>query len=126
MFADSDVLSLHLDGRERNRRFVDEGLIRRMKPNVVFINTSRGFVVDSSALADFLRAHVQALAMLDVHDPEPFGSDYPLLGLSNARLYPHLASRTEAAMLNMSWVVRDVVAVLEGKEPEYPAASPDR
>ena len=121
LFADSDVLTLHIDGRERNRRFVNEGLIRRMKPNVVFINTSRGFVVDSSALADFLRGHVQALAMLDVHDPEPFGSDYPLLGLSNARLYPHLASRTEAAMLNMSWVVKDVVAVLEGEKPRYPA-----
>ena len=59
--------------------------------------------------------------MLDVHDPEPFGSDYPLLGLSNARLYPHLASRTEAAMLNMSWVVRDVAAVLEGATPRNPA-----
>ncbi len=121
LFADSDVLSLHVDGRESNRRFVNEGLIRRMKPNVVFINTSRGFVVDSSALADFLRAHVRALAMLDVHDPEPFGSDYPLLGLSNARLYPHLASRTEAAMLSMSWVVKDVVAVLAGEDPKHPA-----
>jgi D-3-phosphoglycerate dehydrogenase len=41
--------------------------------------------------------------------------------LPNAWLYPHLASRTEAAMSNMSWVVRDVVAVLEGMRPEFPA-----
>ena len=121
LFAESDVLSLHIDGRGSNRRFVDEELISKMKRDVVFINTSRGFVVDSSALADFLRAHPHALAMLDVHDPEPFGSDYPLLGISNARLYPHLASRTEAAMLNMSWVVKDVVAVLNGEKPKHSA-----
>ena len=119
LFTESDVVSLHVDGRESNRCFVDEELMSRMKSDVVFINTSRGFVVDNPALADFLRAHLQALAMLDVHDPEPFDSDYPLLGISNARLYPHLASRTEAAMLNMSWVVKDVVAVLELREPTY-------
>ncbi len=121
LFAESDVVSLHVDGRDSNRCFVDSELMSRMKPDVMFINTSRGFVVDSTALADFLRAHSHALAMLDVHDPEPFDSEYPLLGISNARLYPHLASRTEAAMLNMSWVVRDVVAVLEGEKPRYPA-----
>jgi len=121
LFTESDVVSLHVDGRDSNRCFVDAELMSRMKPDVVFINTSRGFVVDSSALADFLRAHPQALAMLDVHEPEPFDSDYPLLGISNARLYPHLASRTEAAMLNMSWVVKDVAAVLEGENPRYSA-----
>ena len=121
LFTESDVVSLHVDGRDSNRCFVDEELISRMKSDVVFINTSRGFVVESAALADFLRAHSHALAMLDVHDPEPFDSDYPLLGISNARLYPHLASRTEAAMLNMSWVVKDVVAVLEGEKPKHPA-----
>ena len=77
------------------------------------INTSRGFVVDASAVAVFLRTHPAALAMLDVHEPEPFGPDDPLLGLPNARLYPHLASRTDAAMSSMSWVVRDVLAALK-------------
>ena len=89
---------------------------------MVLINTSRGFVVDNMALAAFLGSHPQAIALLDVHDPEPFGADYPLLGLPNARLYPHMAASTALADRNMSWVVRDVAAVLEGRRPRHPAS----
>jgi D-3-phosphoglycerate dehydrogenase len=121
LFAQSDVLSIHVDGRPANRGFVDARLIRKMKANVLFINTSRGFVVDNLTLAEFMRSHAQATACLDVHEPEPFGPQYPLLGLPNVRLYPHLASRTETAMRNMSWVVKDVWAVLEGRRPLFPA-----
>ncbi len=121
LFARSDILSIHVDGRPGNRHFVGAGLIGRMKDDVIFINTARGFVVDSAAMAQFLREHPAAQALLDVHEQEPFDEDYPLLGLPNARLYPHLASRTQSAMRQMSWVVRDVVAVLEGKQPKFPA-----
>ncbi|MCH8822247.1 MAG: hypothetical protein IH984_01950 [Planctomycetes bacterium] len=121
LFNDADVVSIHIDGRASNDKFVSSALIKRMKADVVFINTSRGFVIDTLTLAKFLRDHPQALALIDVHEPEPFGSDYPLLGLSNAKLYPHLASRTQAAMENMSWVVNDVVKVLEGSHPQFPA-----
>jgi phosphoglycerate dehydrogenase-like enzyme len=121
LFADCDVISLHVDGRPANRHFVGRALIGRMKPDAVFINTSRGFVVDSLALAGFLRAHPQALALLDVHEPEPFGADYPLANLPNARLYPHAAASTRRADEEMSWVVRDVAAVLGGRRPRHPA-----
>lgn len=113
LFATSDVVTVHIDGRPGNRGFVDEGLISQLKPDAVFINTSRGMVVDAAALARFLREHPGALALLDVHDPEPFTAANPLLGLPNAHLAPHLASRTDAAMEAMSWVVRDVWAALE-------------
>lgn len=121
LFETSDIISVHIDGRAGNRNFVDARLMNRMKPKSILINTSRGFVVDNLPLAGFLKSHPGALAMIDVHEPEPFGADYSLLALPNARLYPHLASRTEQAMENMSWVVRDVVAVLDGKKPEFPA-----
>ena len=85
-----------------------------MKPNVTFINTSRGRVVNHHALAQFLAGHPSAQGLLDVHDPEPFLADYPLIGMANAHLAPHLASRTETAVRNMSWVVRDLVAILQG------------
>ena len=119
LFALSDVVSLHVDGRESNRKFVRESLLEHMKSNAMLINTSRGFVVDNESLADKLGKNPEMLALLDVHEPEPFGADYPLLGLANVRLYPHLASRTKRAMDEMSWVVRDVVAVLEGEHPKY-------
>jgi phosphoglycerate dehydrogenase-like enzyme len=121
LFETADILSIHIDGRATNRRFIGSHLVQRMKGDVVFLNTSRGFVVDNVALAAFLRAHPEAEAHLDVHEPEPFDESYPLLGLRNAKLYPHLAARTEQAMLNMSWVVKDVMAVLEGRTPQWPA-----
>lgn len=123
LFAESDVLSIHVDGRAGNRGFVDGRLISRMKKDVIFLNTSRGFVVENLALAKFLQGNPAAQAHLDVHEPEPFDESYPLLGLPNARLYPHIASRTDTAMLNMSWVVKDVWAVLEGKKPQWPASA---
>ena len=108
LFESSDVVTVHVDGRASNRGFVSAPLVARMRADAVFINTSRGFVVDHRALAGALRSNPGMLALLDVHDPEPVTADNPLLGLPNAHLAPHLASRTDAAMEAMSWVVRDV------------------
>jgi len=121
LFSDSDVVSVHVDGRASNRQFVGERLLSHMKDDAVLINTSRGFVVDAHALAAAMQRRPAAQAMIDVHEPEPFAGDYPLLGLNNVKLFPHLASRTETGLVNMSWVVRDVAAVLEGRAPEFPA-----
>ena len=122
LFARSDVITLHIDGRPNNRRFVNASLIKHMRPQALLLNTCRGFVLDHEALADFLRMHAGAQALLDVHEPEPFTADHPLLGMRNAHLAPHLASRTRSAMDRMSWVVRDAVAVLEGRKPEFAAS----
>lgn len=121
LFERSDVVSVHVDGRGSNRGLIGERLLSRLPARAIFINTSRGFVVDNQALARFLRAHPAALALLDVHEPEPFDAAYPLLGLPNAWLLPHLAGRTRTGIEQMAWVVRDVVAVLEGRPPRHPA-----
>lgn len=112
LFAECDVVTVHVDGRASNARLVGPHLLERMRPGAVLVNTSRGFVVDHEALARHLRRDPTSMALLDVHDPEPFDASNPLLGLPNAHLAPHLASRTDAAMEAMSWVVRDVVAAL--------------
>ena len=125
LFAEADVVSLHVDGRPANRKFVAGALLQLMRPEVIFVNTSRGSVVDSSELASFLRHHPDSVALLDVHDPEPFDGAYPLLGLPNARLFPHMAAATRQADLNMSWVVRDVAAVLGGDPPRFAAPPAD-
>lgn len=120
--ARADVLTVHVDGRRSNRGLVGAAAFAAMKKDVLLINAARGFIVDAAALAGFLRANAGAQAALDVHEPEPFGADYPLLGLPNARLLPHLASCTATAQANMSWVVRDVWRVLSGETPEFAAA----
>ena len=85
------------------------------------INTSRGEVLDAAALADAVREKRIFAAALDVFSPEPPAADFPLLKLDRVLLTPHLAARTATAMENMSWVVRDVMAVLEGKAPKSAA-----
>lgn len=117
----ADILTVHVDGRPENRRLVNAEVLRQLKDDAVVINTSRGMVVDATALADFMGAHPQARALLDVHDPEPVGAASPLLALPNVRLSPHIAACTEVAHRNMGWVVKDVWRVLSGQKPEYPA-----
>ncbi|HSU69473.1 MAG TPA: NAD(P)-dependent oxidoreductase [Tepidisphaeraceae bacterium] len=121
LYREADVLSLHVDMRPGNEHLVGREQIATMKPTAILINTSRGEVLDINALADAIREKRLAGAAIDVFDPEPPKPDFPLLGLPNVLLTPHMAARTYTAIENMSWVVRDVVAVLRGEKPKYPA-----
>lgn len=121
LFSESDIVSLHVDMKEGNENLVSAPLLSLMKPSAILINTSRGEVLDDNALADAFRHKKIAGAAIDVFDPEPPKADYPLLGFENVLLTPHMAARTRTAIENMSWVVRDVVEVLEGRKPKYPA-----
>ncbi|MFO0852106.1 MAG: NAD(P)-dependent oxidoreductase [Gemmataceae bacterium] len=121
LFREADVVTLHVDMRPGNERLVGGPQLALMKPTAVLINTSRGEVLDAAAVAAAIRGGRLAGAAVDVFDPEPPGPDFPLLGLDNVILTPHMAARTHTAMANMSWVVRDVVEVLAGRPPRYPA-----
>lgn len=123
LYAESDVLTVHVDGRAENRCLIAAAALAQVKPGCLFINAARGMLVDNTALAAWAKSTADqgGRAILDVHEPEPPPIDYPLYGLPNVRLLPHLASRTDMALENMSWVVKDVVAVLESKEPQFPA-----
>jgi phosphoglycerate dehydrogenase-like enzyme len=121
LFRESDVLSVHVDGRPSNRHLVAGPLLALLKPDAVLLNTSRGMVIDEADLAAWLELNPAATALLDVHDPEPFGEGSRLISLPNAHLAPHLASRTLTALDNMSWVVKDLVEVLSGRRPRFPA-----
>src|SRR5262249_11325496 len=98
-----------------NYHLVDAAAIERMKRTAILVNTSRGEVVDATALAAALKEGRLAGAAVDVHEPEPPAADYPLWGLPNLILAPHLAARTQGAMDRMSWVARDVVEYLAGR-----------
>jgi phosphoglycerate dehydrogenase-like enzyme len=121
LYRQSDVLSLHVTMLPGNENLLNADAIALMKPSAVLLNTSRGEVLDVHALAAALREKRLAGAALDVFWPEPPEGPFPLLGLPNVLLTPHIASRTFTAIENMSWVVRDIVAVLRGEKPKYPA-----
>ena len=119
-----DILTLHVDGRPENRHLINSDMLGRSNFRYL-INTSRGMVVDVSGLADLVNIGKLDGIALDVHDPEPPTRDQAYDRLLNfpdrVLLTPHMASRTTTAMENMSWVVRDVIGVLEGAAPRYPA-----
>ena len=119
LFAWSDIVSVHVDGRSENRGLVTGELLESLGPSGLLLNTSRGWVINTRDLQHWLAHHPQARAILDVHEEEPVPMADPLRNFSNARLLPHLASRTESAVEAMGWVVRDVMAVLTGSEPNH-------
>ncbi|MCU1432373.1 MAG: serA [Actinotalea sp.] len=97
----ADVVTLHVDGRDGNAGLFGAAQFERMKPGAIFLNLSRGFVVDYAALREhILSGHVGGAAV-DVFPVEPkrrgdrFESD--LRGLPNVILTPHIGGSTEEA-----------------------------
>lgn len=115
LFAESDVLSIHLVLSEHTRGLVGAAELTRMKPNAFLINTSRGPIVDERALIGALRAERIAGAGLDVFDTEPLPAEHPLRKLPNVTLSPHLGYVTRE-MLGAFYAdtVEAVAAWLDG------------
>jgi len=121
LYRECDILTIHIDMRPGNENLVGAEQLAMLKPSAVVINTSRGEVLDANALATAIKSNKLFAAALDVFSPEPPKADFPLIGLPNVLLTPHLAARTYTAIENMSWVVRDVVDVLKGGKAKFPA-----
>ncbi|HZZ44342.1 MAG TPA: NAD(P)-dependent oxidoreductase [Tepidisphaeraceae bacterium] len=121
LYRQADIVTLHVTMVPGNQNLIGREQLAMMKPDAILINTSRGEVVNAAALAEAIRGKRLYGAALDVYHPEPPPADFPLLGVENVLLTPHLAARTDTAQKNMSWVVKDIVGVLEGQKPKYPA-----
>lgn len=124
LYRAADIVTLHVDMRPGNENLIGAEELAQMKDGALLINTSRGEVLDAAALAAAIRSGKISGAAIDVFHPEPPAADFPLLGLPNVLLTPHMAARTYTAIENMSWVVKDVMAVLNGEAAKFPA--PDR
>ncbi|HEY0002904.1 MAG TPA: phosphoglycerate dehydrogenase [Actinoplanes sp.] len=97
----SDIVTLHVDGRPGNAGFFGAEQLKRMKPGALFLNLSRGIVVDHAALGEALRSGHLAGAAVDVFPSEPKGRGdefvSELRGLPNVILTPHIGGSTEEA-----------------------------
>ncbi|MGC8624826.1 MAG: NAD(P)-dependent oxidoreductase, partial [Phycisphaerae bacterium] len=94
LYRRSDILTVHVSHRPGNAGMINRETFKLMLGCPVVVNTARGEVINAYALAEALKTGKIAGAALDVHEPEPPGLDYPLWGLSNLILAPHLAART--------------------------------
>lgn len=120
LLATSDIVSLHLPLRDDTRHLIDQAALARMKRGAYLVNTSRGPIVDESALVWALKNRLIAGAALDVYEREP-AVDPGLLEFENVVLAPHLGSATtdtRTAMADLA--VRNVIAVLSGELPPTP------
>jgi phosphoglycerate dehydrogenase-like enzyme len=121
LYARSDIVTIHVPLTDLTRHMINAETLAQFKPGAQFLNAARGACVDYPALAGALKSGRLSAAVVDCHDPEPPPPDYALYGLDNVILTPHIAARVPEAVERMCDVVHDIVAVLEGRPPQYPA-----
>ncbi|EFA23761.1 phosphoglycerate dehydrogenase [Bifidobacterium gallicum] len=106
LLEQSDAVSIHVDGRKSNRGFFGEEQFAQMKPGAIFINASRGFIVDLDALKNHLDSGHIAGAAIDVFPEEPKskGDPFitPLANEDNMILTPHIGGSTLEAQKNIA------------------------
>jgi D-3-phosphoglycerate dehydrogenase len=119
LLAEADVVTLHVDGRAGNSDLFGEEQFARMRRGSIFLNLSRGFVVDHGALRRHVESGHLAGAAVDVFPVEPKKKGEPfvseLRGLRNVILTPHVGGSTEEAQ-------QDIGAFVAGKLRDYAAA----
>src|SRR5947209_8733643 len=116
LLSTSDVISLHLKLTEQSRGLIGRSELARMKPEALLINTARGALVDSTALADALNAGRLGGAGLDVFEEEPVPPGHPLLSCAQVVLTPHNADQTTEGMEILNGgAVDNIIAFLEGR-----------
>lgn len=91
LFEQVDVLSLHMPLTDQTHHLIDRRRLQQMKPSSIIVNTARGALIDTEALAEALLGGGIAAAGLDVFEGEPLAAGHPLRGCQNALLTPHLA-----------------------------------
>ncbi|WP_028549453.1 C-terminal binding protein [Paenibacillus sp. UNC451MF] len=116
----ADFISIHAPLTKDTQGLLGSKQFNQMKPEAVVINTSRGPLIDESALIEALRTSQIAGAALDVLENEPVHSDNPLLDMEQVILNPHVAWYSEESEQELKGkVAQNIVDVLSGFYPDY-------
>lgn len=119
LLAASDFIVCLAPLTKETKELFNKDAFKKMKDSAIFINASRGAVVNEDDLYDALVNGEIAGAGLDVFLKEPIGADHPLIGLHNVVALPHIGSasyETRYSMMNLCAV--NITAVLNGDEPK--------
>ena len=121
LFKRADLLSLHLPLTAQTKHFVGSLQLKQMKPTALLINTARGGLIDTKALALNLDQKTIASAGLDVYELEPLEKDHPIKNCGNALLTSHVAWYSEASIPRLQRLAaEEIVRALSG----YPVKNP--
>lgn len=116
VFTEADVLSLHLPLIKETEHLVNAERLKAMKSTAIVVNTSRGGLIDTHALAEALQAGEIAFAGIDVFESEPMEADHPLKGCPNAALTPHMAYYSAASIVRLQrYAAEEVERCLKGE-----------
>ena len=120
IWRESDFVSLHAELNAETRGMVGEAELRAMRPHAFLLNTARGPMVKTAALAGALREGRIAGAALDTYETEPLAPGHPFEGLENVILTPHTAGLTEEALHGMALsAARQILQALRGERPPH-------
>ncbi len=115
----SDVITLHIPLTNETRGLLNRERLSLVKEGAVIVNTSRGAVIDESALAEKIKEGRIKFAALDVMTHEPPKPDNPLLELDNVVITPHIAAYTFEALNRMDTALtEDIISFLKGEKPK--------
>ncbi len=121
LLRESDFISLHVNLTDETHHLIGTDALRAMKPTAVLVNTSRGPVVDPTALEHALRGGEIFGAGLDVTEPEPLPADHPLVQLPNCVVLPHIASASKVTRGKMAaMAAANLLAGLRGERLPTP------
>jgi D-3-phosphoglycerate dehydrogenase len=123
IWAQSDLITLHVPSTAETRAMINAGTLARMKDRVMLINVSRGTLVDQDALIAALQSGKVAAAGLDVTVPEPINDDSPLLRMDNVLITSHIASASPRAGSTLRSSVAETVARAVRGEPLPPSVN---
>jgi glyoxylate reductase len=116
----ADIITLHVPLTAETRGLLNAAALERMRPDALLINTSRGPVVDTTALVTALDAGRLGGVGLDVTDPEPLPAEHPLYNFERVTIVPHIASASIATRRRMSELAaQNLIASLTGGEPPH-------
>lgn len=103
LLQQSDIVTMHTDLNPTSRHLINAETLSYMKPTALLINTSRGPVVDETALAEALQAKQIGAAALDVFETEPLPAESPLRTMDNVMLAPHNSNFSPMACERIHW-----------------------
>jgi D-3-phosphoglycerate dehydrogenase len=117
LLPQSDVITLHCPSTPNTRRMFSKATFEKMKKGALFINVSRGDLVDSTALVGALQNGKLAGAALDVFDPEPIPEEHPIRKMPNVILTAHIASVSPSAVQKLRESAANIAILAMRGEP---------